>query len=140
MTNPFPNIVSAKATTKYGSAISPKLKPVFKETAHDYDIKQPTFFRLKNGTDVAIPPTLYQTRLDNALVEISFCLRHYYLTQQKNHSFSASIQSLRVLSPTEILISPAETTVPTKRKPDDTVDDEQSAPKKGKKKGMIYTI
>lgn len=126
---------------KYGCAVSQKLTSLFKETAQNFDIKQPPFFRLKNDVDITIPPALYQTRLESSLVEITFSLRHYYLAAQRNHSFSVSIQSLCVLSLTEILTSPTQTTIPTKRKPTngpEDSDDKQPSSKKGKKKGNMY--
>ena len=69
---PSPHLVSAKATTKYRSAIPPKLKPSFRETADTHYIQKPKFFRLKNGANISIPPALYRTRLENA---ITFGLR-----------------------------------------------------------------
>ena len=56
------------------------------------------------------------------------------MTHQKNHSFTASIQTLRILSSDEIQVLSLtdQVAIPTKRKstPTDDNDNEQSPPKK----------
>ena len=112
------------------------MKTLFKETAQDYDIKQPRFFHIKVGVDIPIPPALYQTRLENALVEVTFSLRHYYMTHQKNHSFTASIQTLHILSSDKIRVLSLtdQVAIPTKRK-STPIDDDDNKQSPSKKKG-----
>jgi hypothetical protein len=55
--------------------------------AEDHDIDIPPVF-LSNGK--LIPPSQLAVRLPNALVEVMFTLRHYFITEKKKFTASSS--------------------------------------------------